>query len=267
MRGHDNVNGMGIGAASTFARGAARGAAVAMSGLADIILPPTCPGCGALAGGHGALCEECWPKVQFIEKPICPILGTPFSYDMGEGIVSAAAIADPPRFDRARSAVLFDDLARSLVHGLKYRDRTDLAKMMARWMLRAGDGYVEECHAIVPVPLHRWRLVRRRYNQAAELARALAHLSGRPMLAGALVRRRRTRQQVGLAARQRQENVRNAFLVPEREMAGVAGRRIVLVDDVYTTGATVEAATRTLRRAGAEEVTVLTFARVHRAHI
>lgn len=257
----------GIEGVSSFGRRVARWSAGALVGLADVVLPPACPGCGALAGGHGALCAECWGKVHFIEKPFCPILGTPFSYDMGEDIVSAEAIADPPRFDRARAAVLFDDLSRNLVHGLKYRDRTDLAKMMARWMLRASDGHVEACHAIVPVPLHRWRLLSRRYNQSAELARALAGLSGRPMLAGALLRRRRTKQQVGLAARQRRENVRNAFVVPERSIADVAGRRIVLVDDVYTTGATVDAATRALQKAGAAEVTILTFARVHRGHI
>jgi len=239
----------------------------ALAALFDVVLPPACPGCGALVGGHGALCAECWANISFIERPICPILGTPFSYEMGEGIVSAAAIADPPRFDRARAAVLFDDLARSLVHGLKYRDRTDLAKMMARWMLRAGEGHVEACHAIVPVPLHRARQRERRYNQSAELARALARLSGRPLLAGALVRHRRTQQQVGLAARQRRENVRGAFAVPDISVADIAGRRIVLVDDVYTTGATVDAATRALKKAGAAEVTVLTFARVHRGHI
>lgn len=257
----------GIDAAPGFMRRLARGSAGVLAGFADIVLPPACAGCGALIGGHGALCTECWSKVRFIEKPFCPILGTPFSYDIGEGIVSAEAIADPPRFDRARAAVLFDDLARSLIHGLKYRDRTDLAKMMARWMLRVGDGHVETCHAIIPVPLHRWRLLRRRYNQSAELARALSALSGRPLLAGALVRQRRTRQQVGLAARQRRENVRGAFAVPERSIADIAGRRIILVDDVYTTGATVDAATRALKKAGAAEVTVLTFARVHRAHI
>ncbi len=235
--------------------------------IADLVYPPVCLGCGAMADRHGGLCAVCWQGVAFIEKPYCPILGTPFSHDMGEAIVSPEAIVDPPQFDRARAAVLYDGMARSLVQGLKYRDRTDLARTMAGWMLRASDGHIESCDAIVAVPLHRWRLMRRQFNQSAELARALARLSGRTFLPAALVRHRATRQQVGLGARQRQENVRGAFSVSEPGRAALFGRKVVLVDDVYTTGATVNAAARTLREAGVSDVTVLTFARVHDNHI
>ncbi len=230
--------------------------------LAGLVYPPACPGCGVSVGAHRGLCPACWSDIRFIERPYCEVMGSPFSHDLGEGILSAEAIADPPVFDRLRSAAIHDGIVRDLVLSLKYRDRTDLAPMMAGWMLRAGDGMVETCDAIIPVPLHRARLFARKYNQAAELARHVARLSGKPLLATALLRVKRTSRQVGLGAKARQDNVRGAFAVSEHRAADLFGRRVVLVDDVYTTGATVAAATRALRKAGVADVTVLTFARV-----
>jgi len=229
--------------------------------LADLVYPPACPGCGASTGTHRSLCPTCWSGVRFIERPYCEVLGSPFTHDLGSGILSAEAIADPPVFDRLRSAAIHDGVVRDLVLGLKYRDRTDLAPMMAGWMLRASDGTVAACDAIIPVPLHRARLFSRKYNQAAELARHLARLSGKPLLAATLLRTKRTSQQVGLGAKARQDNVRGAFAIPEGRAVDILGRRVVLIDDVYTTGATVAAATRALKKAGASDVTVLTFAR------
>ncbi|MBB3658987.1 ComF family protein [Rhizobium sp. BK650] len=229
--------------------------------LADLVYPPSCAACGVSTGGHRGLCAKCWSEVRFIERPYCEVLGFPFSHDLGAGILSAEAIANPPPFDRLRSAAVHDNAIRTLVHGLKYRDRTDLAPMMAGWMLRASDGMVECCDAIVPVPLHRTRMVSRKFNQAAELARHLARLAGKPLLPATLLRAKRTSQQVGLGIRAREENVRGAFIIAANRENDVFGKRIVLVDDVYTTGATVGAATRTLRKAGAADITVLTFAR------
>jgi len=229
--------------------------------LADLVYPPSCAACGVSTGGHRGLCAKCWSEVRFIERPYCEVLGIPFSHDLGTGILSAEAIANPPPFDRLRSAATHDHAVRNLVHGLKYRDRTDLAPMMAGWMLRASDGTVERCDAIVPVPLHRTRMVSRKFNQAAELARHLARLAGKPLLPATLLRAKRTSQQVGLGVRAREENVRGAFVIAANRENDVFGKRIVLVDDVYTTGATVGAATRTLRKAGASDITVLTFAR------
>jgi ComF family protein len=233
---------------------------VAGAGL-DLIYPPTCAGCGALLGSDAGLCPHCWANLAFIERPYCEVLGTPFSHDLGPGILSADAIASPPPFARLRSVALYDDLARVLVHALKYRDRTDLAPMMARWMLRAGEGSVEAADFVLPVPLHRFRLIWRKFNQSAELARAIARLSGTPLLIDAVRRTRRTRRQIGLGPRAREDNVRGAFAVTPEGAEALFGRRVVLVDDVYTTGATVAAVTRTLKRAGVAEVTVLTFAR------
>jgi len=230
--------------------------------LADLIYPPACSGCGVAVGAHRGLCPASWSGIRFIERAYCEILGSPFSHDLGAGMFSAEAIADPPVFDRLRSAAVHDGIVRDLVLSLKYRDRTDLAPMMAGWMLRASDGMVAACDATMPVPLHRARLFSRKYNQAAELARHVARLSGKPLLAATLLRVKRTSQQVGLGAKARQDNVRGALAVSEHRAADVFGRRIVLVDDVYTTGATVAVATRALKKAGAADVTVLTFARV-----
>lgn len=233
----------------------------AAGAVLDLVYPPVCAGCGVLTGGPPGLCARCWSQLPFIERPFCEVLGTPFSHDLGPGILSADAIADPPPFDRLRSAALHDARARALVHALKYRDRTDLAPMMARWMLRAAEGAVEAADAVVPVPLHRFRLFWRKFNQSAELARALGALAGKPVLFNAVSRSRHTRRQIGLGTRARKDNVRGAFAVTEAGRAALFGRRVVLVDDVYTTGATVAAVTRALKRAGAAEVTVLTFAR------
>ena len=227
----------------------------------DLVYPPACAGCGVLLGSKASLCAHCWSALAFIERPFCEVLGTPFSHDLGPGILSADAIANPPPFDRLRSVALYDDLARALVHSLKYRDRTDLAPMMAGWMLRAGEGTVEAADLIVPVPLHRLRLLWRKFNQSAELARALGRLSGKPVLIDAIRRTKRTRRQIGLGPKAREENVRGAFSITPEGREALFGRRAVLIDDVYTTGATVSAVTRALKRAGVVDITVLTFAR------
>jgi ComF family protein len=235
-----------------------------LRGIADLALPPHCLACERRVASPGTLCATCWGNLRLIEKPYCAQLGTPFAYDLGEGALSAEAIADPPPFARCRAVAAFDDVSRRLVHGLKYRDRLDLAAWMGGWMARAGAELLEEADVIVPVPLHRRRLWWRRFNQSALLARTVAAIAGRPHAAGALARIRPTPQQVGLTANERDRNVRGAFLVPPDERMAIAGRRVLLIDDVYTTGATVKAATRALLRGGAAAVDVLVFARVVR---
>jgi ComF family protein len=230
----------------------------------DLILPPHCLACSRPVTNAGTLCPSCWSAMRFIERPYCEQLGIPFAYDLGTGALSAEAIADPPPFQRCRAVCGFDDVARRLVHGLKYRDRLELAGWMARWMARAGGELLAEADMVVPVPLHRRRLWRRRFNQSALLAGTIAAAAGKPMASQVLKRIRPTPQQVGLTAAERDENVRGAFRIAPEHRAAVAGRRIVLVDDVYTPGATVKAATRALVRAGASAVDVLVFARVVR---
>jgi ComF family protein len=228
----------------------------------DVALPPLCPACRGVLGESGGLCAACWSKLSFIAPPYCERLGTPFGYDPGAGVLSTEAVTDPPAFARARAAVRYDDVASALVHALKYGDRLDLAPSMGRWMAQAGRELTAAADALVPVPLHWRRLWARRFNQAAALARVVAQASGVPVLDDALRRRRATRQQVGLARAERATNVQGAFAVPEARHAAVAGRRLVLVDDVLTSGATIDACTRALLRAGAAQVDVLVFARV-----
>lgn len=232
--------------------------------LADLVLPPQCLACARPIGREGALCAGCWSALHLVERPYCESLGTPFAYDLGAGALSAEAIADPPPFGRCRAVAAFDDVARQLVHGLKYRDRLELAGWMAGWMVRAGGDVLRDAEIVLPVPMHRRRLWSRRFNQSAALADAIAARSGKPAALAALRRVRPTRQQVGLTASERDKNVRGAFRVPDEERLAIAGRRVLLVDDVYTTGATVKAATRALLRAGAASVDILVFARVVR---
>ncbi|MBS9722408.1 ComF family protein [Tianweitania sp. BSSL-BM11] len=229
---------------------------------AKLLFPPICLGCQTQVAVPGSLCGICWANLRLIEQPFCPVMGTPFREDQGEGFLSAEAIANPPPFTRLRSAAIHTGLARRMVGDLKYRDRTDLAPWMARWMLRAGSELIGESDLIVAVPLHRRRFFQRRYNQSAELARSLSGLTGLTFEPDLINRTRPTRQQVGLHARQRQDNVRGAFRVDAKAKAKLRGKRVLLIDDVYTTGATVSAVSRTLLRNGAAAVHVLTFSRV-----
>jgi ComF family protein len=239
----------------------APGPGLALRGLLGLVYPPVCIACGAATGSPHGLCAGCWTGMRFIERPWCERLGTPFAVDLGvPGLISPAAMAAPPVFARARSVARYDDTARRLVHRLKYEDRLDLAVAMGRMMARTGRDLVAEADAIVPVPLWRWRLWRRRFNQAALLARHVAAGHGRTVEAGLLLRVRRTRPQVGLSRPARAENLQGAFRVPEAARPRLAGRRILLVDDVMTTGATANAAARALLRGGAASVDVLTFA-------
>lgn len=227
----------------------------------DIALPRLCPSCREQVAAEG-LCPACWSKLSHIARPYCERLGIPFAYDPGPGILSMEAIADPPAYNRARAAVRYDDIARALVHSLKYGDRMDLAPAMGRWMARAGVELLTDADALIPVPLHWRRLWARRFNQSAALAKVIAEASGKPVTHGVLRRLKPTPQQVGRTRAERAENMQGAFGVPAERRGEVAGRRLVLIDDVLTSGATAEACTKALLRAGAANVDVLVFARV-----
>jgi ComF family protein len=227
----------------------------------SLALPPLCAACRAPVASEG-LCATCWSRLTFIAPPYCERLGIPFPFDPGPGTLSMEAIADPPVYGRARAAVCFDETARALVHAFKYGDRLDLAPLLGRFMANAGRELTTAADLIVPVPLHWRRQWGRRFNQSALLAEVVAKASGRKVSYRALRRIKSTAHQVGLARSERATNVQGAFAVEAAHRNELAGRRLVLVDDVLTSGATIEACTRALLRAGAAQVDVLVFARV-----
>jgi ComF family protein len=228
----------------------------------DTLVPSQCLACRAPAGEPASLCVACWGKLKQIDDPVCDMMGTPFAYDQGPGSLSPAALADPASWDRARAPVLFEDTAQGLVHALKYQDRQEAGLLMARMMARAGRGLLAEADLIVPVPLHRWRLWGRRFNQSGFLALQLARHAGKPYRPELLQRAKRTTSQVGLDREARRRNVRGAFVVDPEKASEIAGKAVLLVDDVRTTGATAEACAVTLKKAGARTVGLLSFALV-----
>lgn len=228
----------------------------------DQLYPPGCVACQAPLASGNCLCADCFVQMQQISAPLCPVLGTPFKADQGADALSMEALADPPPFARARAAVHYGDIAGAVVSRLKYGDRPEMARFCAGLMASAGSDLWSAHTLLVPVPLHSARLRARRYNQSALLALELARLTGLDVDAQLVRRHRRTRQQVGLTGEGRLRNVQGAFSVHPSFMERLQDRPVVLVDDVYTTGATAKAVTRVLKRAGAGEVNILTFARV-----
>ena len=239
-------------------RGAARAAL-------DLLLPPLAFDGGPLPQGPG-LTGEAWSRITFLEDPVCDGCGAPFAYDPGPlgADRCPACLARPHRFARARAACLYDDASRDLILKFKHGDRLEFAGLFALWLGRAAAPLLAEAEAVVPAPLHRWRLLARRCNQAAEIARPLARRAGVAYLPDALVRVRATPSQGGRSARARRLNVRGAFAVPPARAEQVRGRRILLVDDVLTTGATADACARALLQAGAAAVDLAVIARVRR---
>jgi ComF family protein len=231
-------------------------------GTVNLLTPPKCLDCGVDVTQGAGLCSTCWLKLNHLSDPVCDALGTPFPYDEGEGALSAEAIANPPTWSRGRAAVAFDDASKVLVHALKYNDRQEAGLAMARMMVSAGHRLLAEADVIIPVPLHRFRLWQRRFNQSAILAREIAGSSGKFCVLDALDRGKATRSQVGLDADERRKNVKGAFSVPVDRLNHIAGKRVLLIDDVRTSGATANACAAALLKAGSQQVDLLTFALV-----
>ena len=237
------------------------------SRLADLAWPPVCPVTGGAVDASGRLQAAGWARLTFLDAPWCGVCGLPFPYPGGSASTSATlcalCVAKQPVYDLVRAPLAYDDASRPLVLGFKHGSRREMIDQFARWMIAAGRDGLDGADAILPVPLHWRRLLARRYNQSALLGAAIARLSGVPMETGWLLRRRATPSQARQSARSRKRNVAGAFHVPERSR--VEGRRLVLVDDVFTTGATATACARTLKRAGAAHVSVMTLCRVVRS--
>jgi len=238
----------------------------------DLLLPPRCHGCGDLVESQSALCPTCWTAVTFLSEPMCSCCGLPFDFDPAGGASAGAAgdflcgacLAEAPVFSRARAVMRYDEGSRPLLLGFKHADRTEAAATFATWLVRAGRDLVATADLVAPVPLHWRRLFVRRYNQSQLLTRALARRCRLTEVPDLLLRRRATPSQGRLTRRERQRNVAGAFTVNPRRADLLADRRLLLVDDVMTIGATVAACARAARAAGAEEVDVLVLARALR---
>ncbi len=256
----------------------------AFGAVLDLLLPHQCLKCGIVVGKESALCAACWGEITFIAPPVCACCGYPFELDYdpggdpggdvgtgagggaagGDATLCGACLRDPPPFDRARAVFRYDPQSRHLVLGFKHGDRTHGAPAFGAWLARAAGPLAAEADLVAPVPLHRWRLFRRRYNQAALLAQAFGAATDLPCVPDLLNRVRATPSQGRMSRARRRDNVRGAFAIAPARAEAIKGRRVLLVDDVLTTGATVNAATRCLLNAGAAAVDVLTLARVVR---
>ena len=228
----------------------------------DFALPPRCPACGLIVEAPHRFCYACWSELVFLGEPCCAVCALPFDYGEGTERVCAGCAAHPPRFDRLRAAVAYGDIPRAVALKLKYGGRPGVAETMARLMTRHVDGEGEPL--LVPVPLHRWRIWRRGYNQSALVATALAKAAGLDTRLDLIRRVKATPPLKAMSAKARRDALRGAFRVDPDRKAEAKGRRIILIDDVYTSGATANGCARALKRAGAARVDVLCWARVVR---
>lgn len=231
--------------------------------LVDLVLPPRCPGCGVLVEDDLQFCGDCWNALRFISAPACTACGKPFAQGRDDDLVCAECLARPPLHDGIKAAVLYDDLSRSIVLRLKHGGKIGLARLVAKHLERhlPADG---SDVVLVPVPLHRWRLWRRGFNQSILIARALAAKRSLKIETDVLRRTRATPPLKGMTRQQRAVAVRGVFDIPAARRDRIAGRHVLLIDDVYTTGATANACVRLLKKAGAARVTIFCWARVLR---
>ncbi|NIY77512.1 ComF family protein [Thalassospira sp. HF15] len=239
----------------------------------NAILPPRCGGCGEITDTTHAVCADCWAGLRFITAPQCACCGYPFELtddtsigsDAGQ-MLCATCLQKKPAFDLARAALVYDDHSREYLLRFKHADRGDLTPLLARWVYQAGRAVWDQADLIVPVPLHRQRLLKRRYNQSGLLAAKLFGMTGLPWDGLVLRRARNTRSLGGLGPSSRKREVGGAFVVDDvrAQKCSLAGARVVLIDDVLTTGATANACVRALKRSGAMHVSVITVARVVR---
>lgn len=230
-----------------------------LKGCVEALTPSRCLGCPELVDRQGTLCSNCWSRITFITEPQCKICGYPFEHAISDEAICAGCLHTPPPYAQARSLMAYEETSRKIILELKHGDGTHIAPYMAQWLARL---LPEKPDLITPVPLHWVRLLKRGYNQSALISNALSRLLGLPLTPDLLVRSRNTPSQGGLTNKKRHQNVSTAFTVQQKNLTSLKNKNIVLIDDVFTTGATVVACSKALKRAGARCVTVLTVARV-----
>lgn len=228
-------------------------------GLIGLVLPPRCPGCGTVVEADHRFCAPCWSGLRLIAPPWCATCNLPFDHDRGADAQCGACLASPPRHDGVRAAVAYGPVARTLALRLKYGGQTGFAVTAARMMARLVPG---DADLLVPVPLHRWRIWGRGFNQALLIARALGRHGGVAVAPDLIRRVRATPVLRGLGPRGRAKAVAGAFALAPQARDTIRGRHILLIDDVHTSGATANACARLLKRGGAARVTILCWARV-----
>lgn len=229
--------------------------------LVDFALPPRCPGCGVITPAQDQFCADCWQKLHLLSQPACATCDLPLPYAAADGAQCASCLSDPPCHAGIKAAVAYGDISREIALKLKHGGKIGLARLVAQ-MLRRHVGAIPDRALIIPVPLHWTRLWRRRYNQSALIAAELARLSGHAHCPDMLRRTRRTQPLGGLSAQARAKMVKDAFRVDDGKKESLKGRAVVLVDDVYTSGATTDACVKALQKAGAASVTIFCWARV-----
>lgn len=229
--------------------------------IVDIIFPPRCLSCAMLVDVQGSLCSTCWSEIRFIQSPHCSACGFPFEYEVGNATLCGDCTKLRPVYHKSRSVLCYDDRSRSLITRFKYGDKTHASDTFGKWMVRAGEEFLKQSDYLVPVPLHKIRLFTRRYNQSALLAYSMQKYCHVPVLPDGLIRKRHTPPQASLSYKQRLTNVKSAFAVNACYSNTMEGKKVVLIDDVTTTGSTIEACCKVLLKAGVDEVNVLTIAK------
>ncbi len=228
----------------------------------DVILPPRCPISGDIVSSQGAISSKSWGKLDFIASPLCAVCGIPLDFEVEDNLKCISCIDNPPPFKSARSVFKYGDVSRDLILGFKHGDKTHLVSSFTPFLEQAGREMLEKADYLLPVPLHTKRFIARRYNQAALIAEDLSKSTSVPHLPMAMKRTRSTPPQGHLTSDERIKNVQKAFEVNQKYHNLLKGSSVILIDDVYTTGATIRECSKVLLKHGVAEVNVLTIARV-----
>lgn len=228
--------------------------------LTDYLFPPVCLSCMTSLEIPNTICPNCWQNINFLTQPLCEINGTPFPFDIEPGTISAAALKNPPSYDKARGVAAYDGTMKELIHKLKYNDRHELLNLFTNWMKFSGKELIEQSDIILPIPLYKTRLWQRRFNQSALLAKRLSEITSLPYECAILRRQKKTRSQVGLTSKERYQNLKNAFVIEQNKKEKLENKTVLLIDDVITTGATINSAALSLKNSGAKTVYILSLA-------